>query len=196
MYGQQLQLYAPGARYQTAGLGQISSGTTEKIRAVIWADRTTFEKGCIVVGALSLLGLVSYALGGLSAAAASPRPYRANLRGPLPRPAPRVRKAPGKIVVLASGARFGHRSAPKRYRKAGAVRPSDYAWPQGYKYPLVFRTPDGQVKPGPTRRHIAAAARYFSRSKRLYPASVRRVIARNINIAKSRYGVGGERVAP
>lgn len=94
-----------------------------------------------------------------------------------------------------TGGKFGRCSAPKRYRKKGARRAADYAYPSGFQYPLVFRTSSGKVKTETTRRHIASAARYFARHKHRYTQAVRRTIAKKINAAKRRYGVGGHRVS-
>lgn len=108
----------------------------------------------------------------------------------------RGRAATGKIVTLPSGRRYGHLKPPKEYWGQGARRKSDYAWPAGYGYPLVFRTKTGKVKPQRTRSAIRAAARYFGKNKDRYPPKVRGTIARNINQAKKRYGIGGEPASP
>lgn len=90
----------------------------------------------------------------------------------------------------------GHASAPAKYRRLGATRAADYGYGAGYQYPLVFRTKAGKIKRAVTRKHIAAAARYFERYKGRYPAHVRKQIAKKINQAKERYGVGGQYVRP
>ena len=76
----------------------------------------------------------------------------------------------------------------------GAKRPSDYADPEHYKYPLVFRGPSGKVNVKRTQSHIRSAQSYFAKHKQKYPMATRRKIARNINKAKSQYGVGGRAV--
>lgn len=122
------------------------------------------------------------------------RAERSSVRGARPGEKVRVdgRLVPvGKIIETPSGARLGHRVPPKKYRRKGARRPQDYAWPAGYKYPLIFRTKTGKLKGKETRKHIRAASSYFARNKHRYPPAVRREIARNINRAKKRYGIGG-----
>ena len=59
----------------------------------------------------------------------------------------RGRAKTGKITTLKSGKRYGHLKPPKRYWKMGARRPSDYADPEHYKYPLVFRGPRDTLLP-------------------------------------------------
>jgi hypothetical protein len=100
----------------------------------------------------------------------------------------------GKIRTVKGGRRFGHRAPPKRYWGMGARRKTDYGWPEGYKYPLVFRDSSGKVNLRRTKAHIGAAKRYFNRSKHQYPMEVRRTIARRINRASQRYGVGPTKV--
>jgi hypothetical protein len=104
----------------------------------------------------------------------------------------RAKAKTGKITTLRSGKRYGHLKPPKRYYKMGAKRPSDYADPEHYKYPLVFRGPSGKVNVKRTKAHIRAAQSYFAKHKRKYPMATRRKIASSINKAKKRYGVGGK----
>jgi hypothetical protein len=104
----------------------------------------------------------------------------------------RAKAKTGKIKTLKSGKRYGHLKPPKRYYKMGAKRPSDYADPEHYKYPLVFRGPSGKVNTKKTQAHIRAAQSYFAKHKRKYPMTTRQKIARNINKAKRQHGVGGK----
>jgi hypothetical protein len=108
----------------------------------------------------------------------------------------RARVKTGKIITLSSGKRYGHGKPPKRYYGMGARRQSDYAAPAQYGYPLVFRTASGEIKPQVTRRHIVAAKGKFTKFKSRYPMKLRRQIARNINKASNRFGVGGKVVKP
>lgn len=85
--------------------------------------------------------------------------------------------------------RWGRKSAPKKYRKLGATMPQDYAYPQGYKYPLIFHK-GKKVDWGETRKHIIRAKGRFTQYKHRYPASVRRTIAKNINRAARFYSKG------
>lgn len=165
-----------------------------------WEARSGFEKGAVVVGGVTLAGLFIYATIGS-------RPMTPNLssaerkRVASAKPGATVKvggksyKA-GKIITLSGGDRFGHKVPPKKYRDAGAKRKSDYAWADGYKYPLVFRTSAGKVKLDLTQKRIRAAASYFGRNKARYPLHVRKEIARNINRAKRRYGIGGKPATP
>ncbi len=110
--------------------------------------------------------------------------------------AKRGRVKTGRIITLKSGKRYGHGKPPKKYWQLGAKRPSDYAAPEQYGYPLVFRTPTGEINQKRTRTHIIAAKAKFARFKRRYPTKLRRQIARNINKASKRFGVGGKVVKP
>jgi hypothetical protein len=98
----------------------------------------------------------------------------------------------GTITTVKGGRKFGHKIPPKKYRQLGATRPDDYAWPKGYMYPVVFRTKTGRIKPSVSRKKIRAAASYYGKNKNQYPPAVRRTIARNINKAKKRFGIGGK----
>jgi hypothetical protein len=71
----------------------------------------------------------------------------------------------------------------------GARHPSDYAYPQGFMYPVVFRRSDGSVNAARSRRHVASGKGYFTKHKRHYPVGVRRQIARNLNRAARRFGL-------
>lgn len=170
-------------------MGDEQPGALAKVTGWLWTERTTFEKGAVIVGGAALVGLLACALAG------GPSPsYQPNLRGAARGRSIKVgrkRYVAGKIIEVKGARRFGHRLPPKKYRDQGARRPADYAWPAGYKYPLVFRTASGRIKPALSRKRIRAAARYFGKSKHLYPPQVRRTIARNINAAKRRFGIGG-----
>lgn len=158
--------------------------------AAWWGARSSSEKVALgVAGALVGVGLLSLALPKRRRPPAA-RPNRPKVkarpktkRRKAKRPA-RALRATGKIITLKSGKRFGHAVAPKRYRRLGATRQSQYAWPQGYKYPVH------------DAKHCRAASRYFGKHKRAYPLHVRRTIARNINKCKVKFGVGGPKVLP
>lgn len=180
-----------------------------------WNSQPTGMKIGIGVGVVAVAGLIIYAIakGGKKrtltatanrrhrrryksnrvtrrSSAAARKAIKTKVRGE------RGRVKRGKIITLNSGKRFGHVVPPKRYWKMGARRQSDYAWPEGYKYPLVFRGPTGKVNRKRTQVHIRSASSYFGRNKRKYPMNVRRKIARNINKAKKQYGVGGKVIRP
>lgn len=162
-----------------------------------WQGRSQLEKGAIVVGGAAVTGLLVYAMVGGSQAMTPnlSSGERQRLQDARPGSSVKVgnkRYAVGKIITVKGGRRFGHKVPPKKYRDAGARSKSDYAWGPGYKYPLVFRRSDGSVKVGLTRKRIRAAASYFGRNKHLYPKPVRAQIAKNINRAKARYGIGGK----
>lgn len=99
----------------------------------------------------------------------------------------RRRSGGGKVRTVGKGKRrrpFGHTLPPKKYRRMGAVRKSQYAWPSGYAYPIH------------DRKHVRAALTRFSQYKSDYPKDVRRTIAKRLNMAKKRFGIGGPRVKP
>ncbi len=161
-----------------------------------WNAQSTLTKVAVGVTGAALIGYVLFAVFGKKkrGAAATPnrrRRYRTNKAM-----GKRARAKSGKLITLKSGKRYGHTKPPKRYYTMGARRPSDYAAPQQYGYPLVFRTPSGKIKKQTTRRHIIAAKGKFAKFKRRYPMKLRRQIARNINKASKRFGVGGKVVKP
>lgn len=183
------------------GNGKANGGGPVDKAKSWWGDRSNVEKGAVVVGGIALVGLLVYALA--RPRRARPNRYKPNLSSAESK---RVRDAKrgsyvkvgdkrykvGKITAVKGGRSFGHKIPPKKYRQKGARRQDDYAWPDGYMYPLVFRTKTGRIKPQLTRKHIRAAARYYGKNRDLYPPPVRRKIARNINRAKKRFGIGGE----
>lgn len=82
-----------------------------------------------------------------------------------------------------------HRTPPAKYRRLGATRPEHYAYPDCYLYPLYFTSPAQSVK------HIRNAAARFAQNKHRYPPAVRKIIERNIDIAKRQFGIGEYRTA-
>ena len=106
--------------------------------------------------------------------------YRANLVSG-------VKLGPTGLPIV-GGKSWGRKSAPAKYRRLGATRRSDYAYPDAFKYPLVFRT-GGRVDYDTSRKHIAAAKGYFTKHKHRYQMAMRQVIARNINKAAKRFGL-------
>jgi hypothetical protein len=179
------------------------AGPIDKAKAW-WNEQSTGVKAAIGIGGVAIVGLIIYALvGGKKKATPNRRRYRRNRKAPkrlttaqqtaLSRiRGKRARAKTGKIKTLKSGKRYGHLKPPKRYYKMGAKRPSDYADPEHYKYPLVFRGPSGKVNTKRTKAHIRAAQSYFAKHKRKYPMGTRRKIASRINKAKKQYGVGGK----
>lgn len=184
----------------TNGLGPIDKAK------LWWNSQSTGTKAAIGLGAVAVVGLIVYAaVGGKKKATPNQgrsvylpnrkRSLTSKQKAALKRiRGKRAEAKTGKITTLKSGKRYGHLKPPKRYYQKGARRPSDYADPKHYKYPLVFRTKSGKVKPKETKKHIRAAQSYFARHKRKYSPSIRKTIASNINKAKSRYGVGGKTV--
>ena len=179
--------------------GQVTpSGYLASVKSW-WKARSQVEKGAIVFGGAALTGLLVYAMvGGGQAAAMTPNLSSSERkRISSAKPGSRVKVGSktykvGRPITLRDGSRFGHKVPPKKYREQGARQPSDYAWPMGYKYPLVFRTSDGKVKLGTTRKRIRVASSYYAQHKSRYPKRVRQQIAKNINRAKKRYGIGGK----
>lgn len=149
-----------------------------------WAAASTPTKVAVVLGA----GLV---IGGLIALAMRAKPKARVKVGPV-----YLTNRARRCAIPVKGGTFGRCAPPKKYRDKGARRASDYAYPAGYQYPLVFRTRSGKVKPKLTRSHIRAASARFAKYKRRYPPAIRRQIAKRINQAKRRYGVGGQIVKP
>lgn len=174
---------APPQRPLSRTSGEVSSW---------WGSRTTTEQAAMAAGGV----VVALGLAWLLTRSTRPESMRPNLRRAKTVRGKRRRAKRGKIMTVKGGRRFGHQSPPKRYWKQGARRASDYAWPKGYKYPLVFRTKTGKVRPQVSRRRTRAAASYFARNKHLYPVTVRRTIARNINKAKRKLGIGGKPATP
>lgn len=180
-------------------------GLLDRIKAW-WGSQSTVTKAAVGVGAAGIVGLVIYSFVKKGGAPATATPNRARpsyrKRGGVQRAAvrrisgPRAKARRGRIITLPSGSRYGHLKPPKRYYNMGARRQSDYAAPAQYGYPLVFRTASGEIKPQVTRRHIVAAKGKFTKFKSRYPMKLRRQIARNINKASNRFGVGGKVVEP
>jgi len=136
-----------------------------------WAQRTGLEKGMLVGGA----AIVGYLLVTTLQKPASAKPgmaYTPNLVAGV--------KRTKTGVPLVRGKRWGHASPPKKYARLGATKPSQYAYPERYMYPIHDRT------------HVAAAKGYFTQHKGDYPASIRRQIAGNINQAARRYGLAAD----
>jgi hypothetical protein len=152
---------AQGGRWN-ASTGVCEQVAQSSVSASWWSDRTTAEKG-LMVGGAALAGfmLVSLLTGKDS--------YRPNL-------APSVKKT-STGIPLVRGRRWGHASPPKRYRKLGATRPSDYAYPARFMYPIH------------DRQRVVAAKGYFAKHKRSYPKPIRDQIAGNINKAARRFGL-------
>ncbi len=160
-----------------------------------WRGASTTTKVAVGVGAAAVIGIIGYAIfGGKKKGGELPATanrYRSNKAT-----GARARAKSGRLITLKSGRRYGHQKPPKRYWKMGARRSTDYAAPSQYGYPLVFRSPSGKVNQKRTRTHIIAAKSKFAKNKRRYPMKLRRQIARNINQASNRFGVGGKVVKP
>lgn len=175
--------------------GTADEGVMAKVRRW-WDERSGVEKGAVVVGGLATFGLLVLALTGAPRRRMRPNLSRsARKKLKTAKPGQRVKVGGrsykvGNVVDVKGGRSFGHKIPPKKYRDKGARTQADYAWPEGYKYPLVFRTSNGKIKPKLTRKHVRAAASYYGKNKNQYPPKVRRTIHRNINRARKRFGVG------
>jgi hypothetical protein len=150
--------------------------TTEEPSPSWWQKLNDTEKWVVVgigsIGGIALLALLK---------GAAHKRYAANYRS---------RPSRGPIALpTVKGKRWGRRSAPKKYRSMGAKYPSDYAFPAGFMYPVVFRHSDGSVNVKRSRRHVASGKGYFTKHKRSYPVGVRRTIAKNLNRAARRFGL-------
>ena len=143
-----------------------------------WSQRTDTEKWMVIGG--GVLGAV--ALLALLRGASHAEVYSENLRA---RP---FRRTPTGLPRVA-GKRWGSPRPPARYRRLGAVRASDYAFPERFKYPLVFRGRGGKVNYERSRRHVWNAKTRFTQFKHRYPTAIRRTIASNINRAARRFGL-------
>jgi hypothetical protein len=76
-----------------------------------------------------------------------------------------------------------HCSAPLKHRRVGATKPSDYALPECWMYPLK------------TKKQVYAARRYFSRYQHTYPRWAQQKMNRRITAAEKRKGIGRARPA-
>lgn len=190
----------PAPPAQPAPVAPVATSWTDRV-AGWWRSRSTTEKVAIGAASAATIGALLWVW------MKKPKRLRPNLRAATQRklrgkkPGGRVKVAGktykvGKIKTIKGGRRFGHQLPPKKYRTKGARRPSDYAWPEGYKYPLFFRSASGRIKPEVSRAHTRSAASYYARNRHLYPATVRRTIARNINRAKAQLGIGGKPAKP
>ncbi|MHC4984855.1 MAG: peptidoglycan-binding domain-containing protein [Planctomycetota bacterium] len=176
--------------------------------AGFWAQRSDTEKLVMVAGAgLGVLLLVGLAAGGRKRQTARLTPNRrrrrkrrrarANRASPKKSKSRRRKAAKsypkGKAIVLRKsktgrtlkkGKRWGRLQPAKKYRRRGMVRKSQYAWPDGYMYPVA------------SKKFCKAAASRFGQNKKRYPMHVRRTIAKNINKCKKRFGIGGPPIKP
>jgi hypothetical protein len=135
------------------------------------------DKNAMIFGAVALGAL---ALGALLLRKPSATPNRATGRFAGLPPVGRT------MEVGESGKkrRIGHGTPPKKYREMGATKPSDYAWPEGFMYPIH------------DAKHVRAAASRFGKYKASYPLKMRQTIAKRLNAAKKKFGVGGKPATP
>lgn len=82
-------------------------------------------------------------------------------------------------TAKANKRRLGHGTPPAKYRRTGATKPSDYAYPEGFMYPIH------------DAKHVRSAASRFAQYKSKLPPTVREKVAKRINQAKKRFGIGG-----
>lgn len=165
-----------------------------------WNGQSTGTKVAVGLGVAAAVGGILYLL-------AEGAEEKKNYKGNKPRTAKRGRRRvtgsrarakKGRRITLKGGKRYGHLTPPKDYYDKGARRPDDYAGGNLYVYPLIFRTKTGKVNRVATKKHIRAAQSYFAResTKTRYPIWLRKRIARNINRAKKKYGIGGKPASP
>jgi hypothetical protein len=84
-----------------------------------------------------------------------------------------------------------HCKAPLKYAREGAGKPSDYAYPKCFMFPLWFTDVDKSQK------HVRNAAARFAQNMHRYPPDVQRVMYKRIMAAKKAFGIGEFRgVAP
>lgn len=180
----------PGGAVTTTAAAPTPEAVREEGVMGWWGSQSTGTKVAIGIGAAAVVGLIIYGLMGMGGRAATPNPRRGRRRGA--RRGRRIRGARGRarrgrVLRTRGGRTLGHRVPPKRYWQKGARRSSDYAWPAGYQYPLVFRTKRGRIKRQATARHCRSALSRFARHKRRYPPKMRRTIARNMLRTCPRY---------
>lgn len=140
-----------------------------------WNNQSTTKKVLIVGGvAAALFGvvkLVQY----VRKPAAPPRmtPNARRGRG-------RRRRSHGRRgrIISFHGRRLGRTKAPARYRRLGFTKPSQYAWPTGFMYPV------GNAK------YTRAAASKFAKWRHRYPPKMQHTIATRIDAAKRRFRIG------
>jgi hypothetical protein len=77
-----------------------------------------------------------------------------------------------------------HCKAPLKYAREGASKPTDYAYPKCFMYPLWF------TNATKSRKHIRNAAARFAQNMDRYPPDVQRVMYKRIMAAKKAYGIG------
>lgn len=109
----------------------------------------------------------------------------------IPNLRPDVKRTKSGIPVV-RGRAWGHPRVPKRYRRMGATKSSDFAYPERFMYPLYFRDASGKLNIQKSRRHVANAKTRFSANKTRYPAAIRVIIAENINKAARRVGLAAD----
>jgi peptidoglycan hydrolase-like protein with peptidoglycan-binding domain len=124
-------------------------------------------------GAVVLLGLLVVATSGKKAKPQTAQPNRRRYR---------------KNASKRRGRRC-RRTAPKRYRRMGAKRRSDYADPACWGYPVRARK-GRRVLKRRTKKLIRAAASRFGKYGSRYPKTVRRRIRARIRRAERRYAIG------
>lgn len=83
------------------------------------------------------------------------------------------KKGKGRVV----GGLKLYGTAPAKHRRSGATRPGQYAYPQGYRYPVHDKA------------HVYRALRYYARYRDRYSPEVRRTIEQGIAKAAKRFGV-------
>lgn len=91
---------------------------------------------------------------------------------------------PGKGTLDEHSISNAHKSPPARHAAGGATKPSDYADPSNYKYPLVDKNPTA------TKKKVNAALKYFSReADKTYTKPQQKSVAKRILQAALKNGI-------
>lgn len=147
---------------------------------------TRNAKIALGVGGVAVVGLIAALL--LVGGKKAPSSYRENFRAATPkrRSTKRRRGHRSKHVIDVKVGRktrsYGHATPPKKYRRFGATKAKHYADPEHFKYPIK------------TYKQVRAALAYFPRFKDRYPVKTRKTIARRLEAARRKFGIGGSPV--
>ncbi len=143
-----------------------------------WDAQSTTIKVAIGAGAAAIVGGIGYFIYKKSKSAS----YKTNFRR-----ASKVIASKKAKVAFVKGKRWTRLSAPKRYRKTGATKRSDYAFPEHFRYPLK------------TKRQVLGATRYFAKYRNRYVHSIGKKSVleaeRRIGLAQRRFGIHGKYAA-
>ena len=138
-------------------------GLIERLTA--WFNgQETIMKVAIVAGGIGVLATAGYLAMGRGS-------YK-------PNPGRRRKRRRAKACAALKSVGTCRCGPPKKYRRLGATRRSQYALPECFMYPIM------------DARHVRTAASRFGKYRRRYPKHVQQTIARRIDTAKRRFGIG------